>query len=690
MSNPSQDEQAAVDGDLAQDGSRRRARKIPAWRKLIYAMVPLVFMMLLLEGGLAWSGYGAKEQADDPFVGFSNYSPLLEEMAGPNGQRLYTTRSGKLVWFNPIRLEAPKPKSVKRVFCMGGSTTYGRPFYDATSFCGWLRELVPAVLADSVNSSEDSETEWEFHNAGGVSYASYRVVKVMEELARFEPDLFIVYTGHNEFLEDRTYADIRDVSPLWMRVESALANSRTYLVLKDLLKRNRVKEDSEQTQLTMMPEEVDERLNHTIGPYDYDRDPEWSRGVVTHFAFNIRRMVEIAEGCGAKILFVVPASNEKDCSPFKAMPGSGTQDELARSQELYAKGLNSRSEGALDDSVRSFSEAKDIDPVNASILFELGRSEFEGGDVDDALRDLRIAIDEDVCPLRATSAIVKTLKEVASEAGAPTVDFVAELRKHSLAQYGHPVLGDEYFLDHVHPTIEAHGILAKAVVNQILSEGWFSPAELGEQPKIDWKNERWSEIYGQVEARILSGVDVTTHGIALRNLAKVMHWSGKFEDASRKASDAMELLGDDSESRFVLADCLKNMGQLDSSLVQYRFLMEDDPYYARAYLPYGEVLMMASQFDDSLVYLDRAHAYEPDNAYLHYTYGRLYMKLGRWRRALDSLELSHQLSPHDGTLDLIDECKTMLAPRVKRGRHENNHSKRRRVHHQRFTRFAAS
>ncbi|MEZ5362267.1 MAG: hypothetical protein R2748_07970 [Bryobacterales bacterium] len=42
-------------------------------------------------------------------------------------------------------------------------------------------------------------------NAGGVSYASYRVAAVMEELAQYEPDAFLIYSGHNEFLERRTY-----------------------------------------------------------------------------------------------------------------------------------------------------------------------------------------------------------------------------------------------------------------------------------------------------------------------------------------------------------------------------------------------------------------------------------------------------------------------------------------------------
>ena len=82
---------------------------------------------------------------------------------------------------------------------MGGSTTFGRPYDDATSFCGWLRELLPEL---------EPAHEWEVVNAGGVSYASYRVSLLMEELVKYDPDIFVIYSGQNEFLEDRTYRDI--------------------------------------------------------------------------------------------------------------------------------------------------------------------------------------------------------------------------------------------------------------------------------------------------------------------------------------------------------------------------------------------------------------------------------------------------------------------------------------------------
>ncbi len=108
------------------------------------------------------------------------------------------TAEGKLTLFNPQSFPMRKGGAT-RVFCVGGSTTFGRPYDDTTSFCGWLRELLPVA---------DPSRDWEVINAGGVSYASYRVALLMEELIDYEPDIFVVYSGHNEFLERRTYSQI--------------------------------------------------------------------------------------------------------------------------------------------------------------------------------------------------------------------------------------------------------------------------------------------------------------------------------------------------------------------------------------------------------------------------------------------------------------------------------------------------
>ena len=57
------------------------------------------------------------------------------------------TATGRRGHFNLQRFEREKPENNYRIFCLGGSTTYGRPYDDRTSFCGWLRRLLPRRLA---------------------------------------------------------------------------------------------------------------------------------------------------------------------------------------------------------------------------------------------------------------------------------------------------------------------------------------------------------------------------------------------------------------------------------------------------------------------------------------------------------------------------------------------------------------
>ena len=147
--------------------------------------------------------------------------------------------------------------------------------------------------------------------------------------------------------------------------------------------------------------------------------------------------------------------------------------------------------------------------------------------------------------------------------------------------------------------------------------------------------------------RQLEKIDRREHGIALRNLAKVLHWSGKFSEAAPRAVDALKWLGDDAESRFVLADCLRNMSQPDKAREQYELLMASHPDYSRAFLPYGELLTDLGEDDKALGYLLSAILVEPDNAYLHFTLGRNHLQRQEFGLAVESLEIANRLQPQD-------------------------------------------
>ena len=135
---------------------------------------------------------------------------------------------------------------------MGGSTTYGRPYFDDVSFCGWLRAYLQAA---------DPTRNWEVINAGGVSFASYRVTRLMDELKQYQPDLFIVYSGQNEFLEQRSYGGLIDQPDWLINLNASLSGTRVYTALEKLIeavKPDSLKQAKARSQLSG---EVDEILN---------------------------------------------------------------------------------------------------------------------------------------------------------------------------------------------------------------------------------------------------------------------------------------------------------------------------------------------------------------------------------------------------------------------------------------------
>ena len=192
--------------------SRAEPKKLPLWKRLLFTFTPLCVSLLLFESCAALFGAEAGSTGD-PFVGFASrahlYEAVPEATADLSPAALLETTPERRRWVHHTRFTPDKPHGQFRIFSIGGSTTYGRPYDgDLVSFPGWLRLLLPAV---------DPSRPWEVINAGGISYASYRAALVMEELVAYEPDLFIVYTGHNEFLERRTYSALLSAPPFLPR-----------------------------------------------------------------------------------------------------------------------------------------------------------------------------------------------------------------------------------------------------------------------------------------------------------------------------------------------------------------------------------------------------------------------------------------------------------------------------------------
>ncbi|MEE8423882.1 MAG: hypothetical protein V3S49_05020, partial [Thermodesulfobacteriota bacterium] len=148
---PQKEDSASGDAAQGESSAGRSAvtapepGRFPLWKMILFSLLPLLLFLGLFEAGLFIAGVKPVLLQDDPFVGFASNVPLFVEKRDAQGRQFLDTAPNKLRFFNHQTFPKEKPPGTYRIFCLGGSTTYGRPYDDRVSFSGWLRELLPAA-----------------------------------------------------------------------------------------------------------------------------------------------------------------------------------------------------------------------------------------------------------------------------------------------------------------------------------------------------------------------------------------------------------------------------------------------------------------------------------------------------------------------------------------------------------------
>lgn len=535
-----------------------------------------VVFFVVLEGILVLVGVESRRYAEDPFVGFISTSPLFVEDVDAEGRRICRTADSKLTLFNPQSFPADKADGTVRIFCIGGSTTFGRPFDDATSFCGWLRGLLPEV---------DPSHRWEVINAGGVSYASYRVALLMEELIHYDPDLFVVYSGQNEFLEARTYRGIIAMPAPVRGLSAVAARTRLFTALDGVIGRAR-SGGIDAVAVTTLSDDVVTRLDASVGPDDYHRDDAQRQQIIDHFRFNLARMADIAASVGAGVHLVVPASNLEHCTPFKSEHGDGLdRDSVGRWNHGMALARQAMLDGDVEAALKHLEQARKTDPHHAAGLFALGTLLAQQGRFDGARAAFGQARDEDVCPLRILGEMGDVVREVAASNGLGLTDFEAIADRY--ATDGIP--GSDLFLDHVHPTIEGAGLLARSILDDLIQDSVVvSPAE-------------WDEAaFESVRDRIMAGIDDSDRALALMKLSKVLGWAGKIRDSHRLAQQAVQLAPTDSAVQYQAGLTAQLVGRPEEAVIHYRNAITIQPDADLPRQNLGVLLQQQGDFDGAV------------------------------------------------------------------------------------------
>ena len=469
-----------------------------------------------------------------------------------------------------------------------------------------------------------------------MSYASYRVKGVMAELAQYDPDLFIAYMGHNEFLERRTYAGVLR-TPSLLRDAAGLASGlRIATLMSSGLEQVGILGAVEKHHPTGLHAEVVRIPVYAVGPEAYSRNETFKREVLAHYEASLSAMVDLATAARARMLFVTPVSNLRDFAPFKSENRGGlTSDQLNSWRADYEKGRLLARNNQFAEADRQFDAALAIDDSHADLLYRKGQTLLALGKDQEAMAYLIRARDEDICPLRALTATSETMRRVAARRGVALLDF----ERLATPRAAHQIPGEDLLADHVHLQIAGSKMLALDILDRLVRDKIVSLSP-------GWGPEAIAEVAAEVEA----GIDGRRYARELYSLSQLLDALGQTQQAIKRVAEGLMLSHGDVDGLCLAGRYSRKLGRTRDADVYYQKALIAQPGAGCAEEGLGGLLLEQGKSESALEHLSAAARAAPDSASVQNLLGVAHARLGHHEQAVAILRRASRLASRDAAI----------------------------------------
>ncbi|MEW6746881.1 MAG: GDSL-type esterase/lipase family protein [Planctomycetota bacterium] len=373
----------------------------------------------------------------------------FKEIQSPDGtvRRTIGNQLPSFATEDPCAFAPQKEPGVFRVFVVGESSVQGFPFFPWSS--------VPAIMQARLAHLCPGR-KVQVINAGKAGYTIEQASEVVAEALRYEPDLILVYSGHNEFMISHRLEIEQDMAS-WQRLLKALGRTRVVRAL--------------QRATGLEPRE---RFGHPV-PIELAQvndeshvRPDLLEAGYVRYENYLDRLV--TDACGASVPIMVSklVCNLAGQAPYWSWFGRLTDEQekehyrvmLKEAVDLYEK-------GAKDRALELLEPLRERDPTVATVWYLLGNIWRERGHLAEARDALERARDLDGLPQRATSRLNAIVEEVARRHMIPLIDpwpaFTAAAKDS--------IPGFDLLCDYCHPNLEGQWVLADALLQAMRSVG---------------------------------------------------------------------------------------------------------------------------------------------------------------------------------------------------------------------------
>ena len=388
----------------------------------IALLIP-VFALMALEGGLRLIGFGGDHPLFVRAAGIDGYMQPNREIV----HRYFShPEAAPRVSPDTMYFRAEKPAESTRIVIMGASTAAGFPLGRFASLSGMLGQRFKRLYPDH---------DIEFISVALSAVNSYALLDFTDEVLDVDPDLVLIYAGHNEFLGIMGVAStFSGGGARWLQIaQLELKHLRLFQLMRRLVAPAQRESESTVGKTLMARVAAGKAISRS--------SPDFDRGVA-QFSANLAAILDRFADAGVPVVLGTLVSNERDQAPLGR---EGNED----AQQAYASAQGFERQGDLLEARAAYRQARDLD----------------------------------VLRFRAPSAFNVVIRQAAARAGVHLADVESLFRAHSAGG----ILGKTLFYEHVHPNPRGYFLLAEAFVEAILEaaliagESTSFPRALAEQ-----------------------------------------------------------------------------------------------------------------------------------------------------------------------------------------------------------------
>jgi tetratricopeptide (TPR) repeat protein len=564
-------------------------------------------------------------------------------------ERYFPANSPMVPELKPSLIRARKDGGIFRVFCIGESSMFGTPYE--------LAATIPALVRKQLRHLFPA-TEVEVVNFGASAINSNVIADLAPLMAGLDPDVVLVYLGHNEFYGPD------GVGAPWIEKKFPFLTELKYrarsLMIVRLAQRGlasfRHRTPDEERNLM---KQVSRGATVESGSAEEER-------VFGRFEENLHSIIRVFRDRGIPVI----ASDVSSNLMFPPFLSRTRHDEIP---PLIVS-------GKAGEALRRLVSLRSSDTADAFTDYWLGRAYLELGNSAEAARFLRRARDEDLLKFRAPARTDSIIHSVCRREGIPCLAVDSLFSAFSPAG----ITGQTLFWEHLHPNVRGYDMISREFVEEMLRlhvvpAGARSSTLLPFD--VDSLSLPWLDLaYGEISVRALTGrwpfkdfsspsplldsADAKEKKMVTDLYLKKTGWTdgclqfASYEEQSGRPRSALRTYGALIEEypfefypRYRRAALLRDAGDIPRAVAEYRRAIALNQAHVYALTDLGLILNNTGEFDEARTHLTKALELTEGKdlpllrAQICYGLAAISANTGDIPKALENVDASLRLSP---------------------------------------------